>query len=467
MALVSLDPRNGVPLVEQIVASLRHRIEQRGLRPGTRIPPIRRFADDHNISRFTVVEAYDRLVAQGYLNAKRGSGFYVAARSHEAPSQGTCKLERTIDAVWLVRRMIEDDPAMLKASSAGLPREWLDEAGIRRGLRVLARKNGSHLTEYGSAQGYLPLRNQLQFKLSEIGVFAQASQIVLTTGASHALDLIIRYLLKPGDAVLVDDPGYYVLFGDLKLHGITLAGVPRNEDGPDVAAMEALIEEHKPKAFFTQSVAHNPTGSNLSSPVAFRVLQLAEKHGFTIIEDDAYGDLHAGSIHRLATLDQLQRVIYVGSFSKTLSSSLRVGFLACRENMACDLADIKVLSSITTSEFNERLVYLMLTEGHYHKYLDRVRARLAEIRPTTLRSLERCGVGLFCEPKEGIFLWARVPGHDDSIAIANLAAEAGIVLAPGSVFRPHLEPSPWLRLNVASCNHPKLIQFLKRLRSEG
>lgn len=464
MPLVSLDPRNGMPLVEQIVAALRERIEQRGLRPGTRVPPIRHFADEHKVSRFTVVEAYDRLVAQGYLSSKRGSGFYVAARASEPPADKPCRLERAVDAVWLVRRMVESDPALLNASTGNLPREWLDEPGIRRCIRALARRSGTHLTEYGSPQGYLPLRNQLRIKLSETGIEANASQIVLTHGASHALDLIIRYLLKPGDAVLVDDPGYYVLNAELKLHGVTLAGVPRRADGPDVAAMEKLIEEHQPKAFFTQSVAHNPTGTELSSAVAFRVLQLAEKHDFTIVEDDAYGDFHAGSIHRLATLDQLKRVIYVGSFSKSLSSSLRVGFLAAREEIANDLADVKVLSCITTSEFNERMVYLMLTEGHYRKYLERVLSRLAESRAACLRNLERSGAELFCEPKQGLFLWMRIPGRDDSIELANLAAEEGIVLAPGNVFRPHLEPSPWLRLNITAANSPKLFQFFKKSR---
>ena len=463
MPFVSLDPRNGIPLVEQIVASLRERIEQRGLRPGTRVPPIRRFADEHDISRFTVVEAYDRLVAQGYLSSKRGSGFYVAARSNEASAEKPCKLERAVDAVWLIRRMIEDNPAMLNVSTGNLPRAWLDEAGIQRCVRSLARKSGTHLTEYGSPQGYLPLRNQLQVKLSEIGIGARASQIVLTHGASHALDLIIRYLLKPGDVVLVDDPGYYVLNADLKLHGVTLAGVPRRVDGPDVAAMEKLIEEHKPKAFFTQSVTHNPTGTELSSPVAFRVLQLAEKHDVTIVEDDAYGDFHAESVHRLATLDQLARVIFVGSFSKSLSSSLRVGFLAAREDIANDLTDVKILSSITTSEFNERMVYLMLTEGHYRKYLERVWRRLAESRAACLKNLEKSRVEFFCEPKQGLFLWVRIPGRDDSIEIANLAAEEGIVLAPGNVFRPHLEPCPWLRLNITTANAPKLFQFFKKL----
>jgi DNA-binding transcriptional MocR family regulator len=464
MPLLTLEPGNGMPLVAQIVTRLRARIDDRTLRPGTRVPAIRRFAEAHSVSRFTVVEAYDRLVALGYLESRRGSGFYVAPRALELPGECPARLDRAGDAVWLVREMLCHDPQTLKPSAAWLPRHWLDEEGIQRGLRALARKPGRHLTDYGEPLGYSPLRAQLQLKLADLGIAAQTSQIVLTHGANQALDLVIRYLLRPGDAVLVDDPGYYILFGDLKLHGVQLVGVPRGVSGPDVQALEKLAAEYKPRAFFLQSVLHNPTGTGLSAHAAFRVLQLAREHDFIVVEDDAYGDFHPGPAQRLAAMDQLERVIYIGSFSKTLSSSLRVGFLAGRPDLAHDLADIKMLSSISTCELTERLVYQMLTEGHYRKYLERVQARLREACARTLRNLERCGMEIYAEPASGVFLWVRSRQRDDAAEITRLAASEKIILAPGNVFRPHLEPSPWLRLNVAQCEDPRLFRFFSRLR---
>ncbi|MEH6824380.1 MAG: aminotransferase class I/II-fold pyridoxal phosphate-dependent enzyme [Motiliproteus sp.] len=114
-------------------------------------------------------------------------------------------------------------------------------------------------------------------------------------------------------------------------------GVPRNADGPDTQAMEALILEHRPKLFVTTAVLHNPTGTSTSQAVAYRLLQLAEKYDLMLIEDDIYGDFHGGRATRLAALDQLNRVIYVSSFSKTISASLRVGFMACHKDLAQDM----------------------------------------------------------------------------------------------------------------------------------
>src|SRR5262249_9214757 len=161
----------------------------------------------------------------------------------------------------------------------------------------------------------------------------QASQILLTQGASQGLELVIRHLLKPGDAALVDDPGYYNMFGNLRLQGVEMLAVPRNPDGPDIAVLEQLASAHRPQGYFIQSVMQNPTNTSMSPHVAFKVLQTAERHNFTVVEDDIFCDLQVKATPRLATLDQLNRVIYVRSFSKTLSGSLRVGFVACAQDV--------------------------------------------------------------------------------------------------------------------------------------
>jgi DNA-binding transcriptional MocR family regulator len=191
--------------------------------------------------------------------------------------------------------------------------------GIRQSLSALARKNGTHLLEYGDPFGYLPLREHLALTLSELGIAASASQLVLTQGTSQALDLIMRHFVKPGDAVLVDDPGYYNLFGNLRLHGARLVGVTRNAHGPDVAALEELAKEHRPRIYFTQSAMQNPTGTDMSPHVAFRVLQLAEKFDFLVVEDDIFCDLQTRKTPRLAALDQLNRENIIGQSARRLS----------------------------------------------------------------------------------------------------------------------------------------------------
>ena len=241
-----------------------------------------------------------------------------------------------------------------------------------------------------------------------------------------------------------------------------MLAVPRNPDGPDVAILERLAADHRPKAYFTQSVMQNPTGTDMSPHVAFKVLQAAERYNFTVVEDDIFCDLQVRTTPRLATLDQLNRVIYARSFSKTLSGSLRVGFLACSQDIANELADIKMLTSITTSQFTERLIYLMLVDGHYRKYLSRLHERLGEARLNVVRVFERIGLELYVEPADGMFVWARFPHVDDSLALAEASQRDGIMLAPGAVFRPHLERSPWMRFNVTVCEDKRVLDWLRR-----
>ena len=465
MQLINLSRNDPYPLVDQIVAGIRNQLDARELRPGSRLPSIRAFAQAHGISRFTVVEAYDRLVAMGYLQSRRGAGFFATSpsgqgRATEAPHAH----RRNEEMVWLIRRLLEAKEGTAMAGSPWLPSSWLDEPNIRRTLRSLSGRPGGHILEYGNPYGYVPLREWIaEVLLSDIGVNTTASQILLTTGTSQALDLVIRRMLVPGDTVLVDDPGYYNLFGNLRMSGVRLVGVTRTPDGPDPEALEALAAEHRPKLYFTQSVLQNPTGTNTAPHVAYRILQSASRHDFKVVEDDIFSDLEAEKVSRLAALDQLERVIYVRSFSKTLSGSLRVGFIACAPAMIDELADTKMLTGITSSLFSEKLIHHLLADGHYRKLLVRLRERLVSARCRVERAFEDNGIEVFCPATSSMFLWGRFDGVEDSLPLAEQALSKGLLLAPGTVFRPNLQPSAWLRFNVAVCCDAIVQRLLKSL----
>ena len=464
MLQLSLNSRSGLPLVDQIVSGVRRLIDDRLLRPGMRLPPIRRFAETHAVSRFTVVESYDRLVALGYLQSRRGAGFFVTARVEaSATAVVTAESEHAFDHTGVLYENLDDTNGHIKVGVGWLPPDWLDEEGVLRNIRALARQRDTRVVAYGTPRGFRPLREHLQTRLEEIGIRATPDQIVLTHGATQALDIVARHLLKAGDCVLVDDPGYWNLFASLRLLGVNLIGVPRTPEGPDTAELEALLAEHRPKAFFTHSVLHNPTACDVTAGNAFRILQLADRYDTVIVEDDAYADLHPGAATRLAQLDQLRRVVYIGSFSKTLSANLRVGFLACQPDLAAKLTDIKMISAISSTEFAERLVHRMLIEGHYRKFMERTHRRLADATAGTIRLLERSGMRVYAEPKGGMFIWAEAPGISDSAHLAEDAVRSGIMLAPGNLFRPQPQASSWLRFNVAYALDPLLEPQLERL----
>lgn len=463
MTIAAINPNDTTPLTDQITNSIKRQIDEKTLRPGMRLPSIRRFAETHGVSRFTVVQAYDRLIAMGYLGSRPGSGFYVSTQILGNTPDSTFQPESAIDIVWILKKSLEDRTSKTMPGAWWLPAEWMEDSGIRKSLRMVAQKKGEFLSAYGTAGGYLPLRTLLQNKLSALGIAANASQIILTSGVTHAMDLVTRHLVQAGDAVLVDDPGYFILFGGLKSFGAKVVGVPWNADGPDVGKLESLIIEHRPRVFFTNTVLHNPTGASISQPVAYRLLQLAEKYDLTLVEDDIYGDFHPMPITRLATLDQLNRVIYVSSFSKTVSASLRVGYFACNQEMANKLCDVKLLTNLTTSEINEQVMYQLLVDGHYRKHLDKLRNRLFQARRQTIEKLERLGFEVHCVPEGGMFVWASPGENIDTAQLAIEAAKSGIMMAPGNMFRPNQEATPFFRFNVAHCENSVIFEFLDRV----
>lgn len=468
MTHIALDKTSDTPLTEQIVLGIKSLIDNRALRSGVRMPSIRAFGMTHGVSRFTVVQAYDRLVAAAYLQSRPGSGFYVSARQMNfGRAEPSVKLNNAMDVLWLLRNALSQPTQSLSPGAGWIPHDWMDAPGIQRSLRSLTQKSGSYLTSYGTPQGYLPLRQILQQRLGERSINVQSEQILLTNGATHALDLIARYYIKPGDTVLVDDPGYFILYGALKSYGANIVGVSWNRDGPDTEQMEKLIIEHKPKIFFTNTILHNPTGASISQAVAYRMLRLAEAYNMILVEDDVYGDFHAEKISRLATLDQLKRVIYVSSFSKTISSSIRVGYIAASTEVVQQLTDLKLLSGITTSEVNEQVIYQMLVSGQYRKHLNKLQKRLLHSTEQTLDNFDSMGLRTYLEPQGGMFVWVKMPEHINMIEMAKQAATQGIMLAPGYLFRPHQEPSEWMRFNVASSNQETHQDFLKKIVLNG
>lgn len=455
-------------LVDQLVQWARRRIDERVFRPGMRMPSIRKLALDKSVSRFTVVEAYERLVAQGYLDSRRGSGFYVRERAPGQQPVGASGCARaqpvhnTIDVVWLLRNMLHTVSPEKGPGLGYLPNRWLDGELITSALRALGRQSGAQMLGFGSAQGFLPLRQQLQTRLAEFEIGATPDQLVLVSGITQAIDLIARHCVRPGDAVIVGDPAWFQMFGRFASQGAQLVGMPYTPDGPDLDALENLVQMWRPKMLVINSVLHNPTGTSLSAAQAFRILKLAEAYDFLVVEDDVYGDLCPPSYPatRLASLDQLRRVIFLGSFSKTLAANLRVGYIACAPELAKALTDQKMLVGMTTPELNERVLYKVLTEGHYRRHVERLRARLDGVRDKTARMLERTGMRLFTMPAAGMFLWADTGVDSDALAAA--AHEEGFLLTPGSLFSPQQSPSTWTRFNVANCGDPALPAFLGR-----
>lgn len=461
-------------LVDQIFMRVASGIQSRHLAAGARLPSIRKLADDCEISRDTTARAYDKLVAHGLVESRRGSGFYVksAARQMPPPLVSSAIFQgpaRAGDTRWRIRLLRTDAPLKSRTGSGVLPEDWLDEEALNGALRAVARSSQRSLAHHGDPKGYLPLRQQLQLKLQEIGIQVDAAQILMTGGATDALHLIMQAFVRmAGEHVLVEEPHPHLLIDRMLSTGLEILEVPRLADGPDLVAMRALCEKYRPRFFFCSSVLHNPTSTQMAPHKAFQLLQLAEEFDLTLVEDDTYGDLMPPNLSttmaRLAPLDQLKRVIYVGSFSKTLAPGLRCGFLAASPDRMEWLTTYRIVGGIAGTNLSERVVYRLLSQGSYRHHCDQLRARLDERRPLAIERLRRSGMRIDHVPDAGMFLWASLAGPNlDAAQVAERMLEQGHLLTPGPLFSTLPRYRSFLRLNIAELVDSPMLPALEQL----
>jgi DNA-binding transcriptional MocR family regulator len=339
--------------------------------------------------------------------------------------------------------------AHLQPGMGVLPPDWMENDFLGPAVRKVSQ--GRNLLEtslrYGEPLGDATLREALSIKLRDMALDAPANRIITTQGATQALDIVSRTLLKAGDYVMVEEPGWAVEFARLDALGMRILPVPRGPDGPDLAVMARYCEEHRPKLYVSVSVLHNPTGACLLPSSAHRILQLAAQHDFHIVEDDTYCHLAPPHATRMSALDGLQRTIYVSGFAKILAPNWRVGFMAAPEHLTERLLDTKLLTSLTTPALLEKALAHCINEGHLRKHCERVRARLDAARSRAVRLALQSGCSFAAEPA-GLFGW--VETGIDTEPLAQRMLDDGILLAPGALFNAARQPSTLMRINFAT-----------------
>ena len=447
--------------IGQVMAHVRTQIGNRTLVAGARLPSVRAQAKHLQVSVSTVAEAYERLVAEGVILAKAGSGYYVLGSvAPLALKQTGTAQERAIDPLWISRQALEAEEQLLRPGCGWLPPNWLFEDGMRRALRAVARSDAASLSEYATPLGLPSLRALLARRLNSTGLEVTPEQIMLTESGTHAIDLICRFFLQTGDTVLVDDPCYFNFHALLKAQRVKVVGVPYTEHGPDLQAFQAALAEHKPRLYITNSGIHNPTGATLSPVTAHRLLKLIEGSDTVVVEDDIFAEFELTPAVRLSVFDGLERVIQIGSFSKTLSASVRVGYVAAKPEWLEGLVDLKIATSFSGGRMAQELVWHALTDSGYRKHLDAMRVRLAQAMQTVLPKLRALGIEPLVLPQAGMFLWCRLPAGFDAAQVAQVCLQQGVVLAPGNAFSLSQQAADCVRFNVAQCWDDKIFTVL-------
>lgn len=465
--MFAIDRTAPTPLADQIELRLRELIAGGLLPAAARLLSIRQLAAQLAVSPNTVVTAYDRLMALGLIESRGTAGYFVReTRRAELPDAAALEAGEEQEGVWLAQQANDQRAGVLLASSGALPPSWLEDAvpaaAVQRGLARASAGMASRCPP----QGLPELRERLAMVLRGIGIAVDAGRILTTYGGTHAIDLICRAFLQPGDTVLVEDPGYFLIFDRLRKDGVRIVPIQRRPDGLDLAQLEAASVEHRPRLLFIQTVLHNPTGWSSTAANLHKVLMLAEQYGFLIAEDDVQGHFHPGHATRLASLSGLDRVIYYSSFCKALSPALRIGYMAADQTLLKALMREKIYSVLTTPALNEYVMLEVLAAGRWRKHLDRLNAKLLAARHASARQLTQAGLLLDHPGEGGLFLWASVPADVDLNLLVQDAYRNKILLVRGATFSADKQADAHIRFNVAFSQQPRLADYLReRLQS--
>jgi DNA-binding transcriptional MocR family regulator len=455
-----LSRESSQPLSEQLAQRFVARMRDQLLVSGARLPSVRQCAQTHGVSASTVVAAYDWLVAQGWVEARPNRGFFVRERVQRVqPSYAALGIEGNpppVNAASLIRGMFHQPSAEPQPGMGVFPPDWLDAdflpAALRKVVASPALRESS--LRYGEPQGDSGLREVLSGKLASLGLHASPGQLITTVGAT---------LLRPGDCVMVEEPGWAIEFARLQNLGVRILPVPRLETGPDLEVVERYAQMHAPKMMVSVSVLHNPTGYGLSLPCAHQLVNLAHRYNFYMVEDDTYGHMAPAHAVRLSVLDGLQKTIYVSGYAKILAPSWRVGYLAAPADLKEAFLDTKLLSTLTTPVLFEKALALCLEQGAIRRHTERLTQLLDVARGRSVKLALAHGCQ-FVAPPQGLFGWVDVGVDTDLLALRM--HDAGYLLAPGSLFHADRRPGSFMRVNFASTQDDRFWRALAKTRAD-
>jgi GntR family transcriptional regulator / MocR family aminotransferase len=422
-----LDPEAGQPLTHQLYEQLRQAITEGRLRPGDQLVPSRQMASELHVSRHTVTTAYGRLVAEGHAEGHAGGGSVVAS-----PSPAARPGARPAAGLGPSRRFAGWSPYFRAPRYGcrfdmrpGLPDPALFPAALWR--RRVAAAVAAERRDYGDPAGRLRLRRAIAAWVARSrSVAATDDTVVVTCGAQHAIDLVARILLEPGDCVAVEDPGYVPavrLFGAL---GANVVGVPVDDQGlvVDQLPVSARI------VYVTPSHQY-PLGMTMSMPRRRALLRWAERHDAAVIEDDYDTEFRYVDrpLEPLQALDADGRVVYVGSFSKTFSPSVRLGFTVVPPLLAEPIAALRQLIDWHPPTALQTALAAFIDDGLLDKHIRRCRRSYAERHHILAEALSGPLAGHLTAraPHAGLHITAVLRGGLSEEAVLHAAARRGLV----------------------------------------
>lgn len=467
----------GTPAIkryEALAADIAASIRKGLLKPGDRLPSVRQASRDRQLSPATVFEAYYLLEARGLVKARPRSGYYVAQALPTLPPEpermsapdGEARPVAISELVFGILQSTMSRDVVPLGSAFPSP-QLFPLAKLGRAVASAA----THLDPWSTAEdltpGSLALRRQIALRYLVDGVRMDPDELVVTNGAMEALNLCLSAVCQPGDTVIVESPCFYGCLQILERHGLHALEVATDpRDGIDLAAMEAAIVRHRPKAAWVMTNFQNPLGSTMDAAKKRALVELVTRHRLPLIEDDVYAELYFDA-RPAATkaFDEQGWVMHCSSFSKSLAPGYRIGWVA-PGRFRQQVQRQKLVASLATSVPVQLGIARYLERGSYERHLRELRATLRDKRDRHLEAIRRRfpAQTRVSRPTGGYFLWLQLPEGEDALALHRRAMKAGVSIAPGPMFSPVGGFRGHVRLNFGWPMTPRVEAALDGLR---
>jgi DNA-binding transcriptional MocR family regulator len=480
---IRIDKTAGTPVYRQIIDAVRRLIDEGAVPPGTALPATRRLAVSLGVNRTTVVQAYEELQALGYLASRPGSYHHVRSRIKEAEfdpgrksaiSWGTAS---TPEASRIHRRFQDFNAAA--PSPAAKRRRLIDFSGLtldprlypigdlRKCVDRVLREGGGASLVYGDKRGLLPLREELARRMRRHGVAVSANEILVTSGAQQAIDLVTRMLVRPGSTVVVESPTYGTALPLFEFNGARIAEIPMRPDGLDLDALEGLLRRRRPAFIYTMPNFQNPTGITTGHAHRERLLGLCLRFEVPLVEDGFEEDMkYFGRVDLpVKSMDEHNLIIYLGTFSKALFPGIRLGWITADRDCIERLVAIKGFSELTTSLLVQAVMERFCREGLYDRHLRRLHRVFRKRLTAALRAMDEHfpPAVTWTRPQGGYTLWVRLPKRVPEPEWSAQLESRGVRVSPGRLFFSKAGRSRGFRLSISGCDEEEAREGLARL----
>lgn len=472
-----LNRDSDTPLYEQIAEQLRTRIRDGAVTAGVKLPASREVAKSLGVHRRTVVQAYERLAAEGWVRSGVGQGTFVhdthvsrrvagaASDSSHDPSPGVSFDPAVERFVWEHRLRPSVDPAAdvwRHLSASRPPAGCIQFSGatadpaafpmddFRAILNEVLTVHGTEVLDYGPPEGLSGLREWIAERLTRRGVAVDRDQVLIVNGSQQGLDLIARVLLTPGDTVVMEEPCYPSGFRLFRSFGARTKGVPMDDGGMRLDLLAGALERENPALLYLMPIFQNPTGLSLDARRVTPLLDLAARYGVPVVEDQFDGELAYDDEppQPIKASDRRDQVILIGTFSKILFPGARLGWLVVPKPLLCAVREQKQLADLSSGLLLQHAMELYCRRGLLDLHLDRVRTQNRNRLRVLLESLEAFmppGVQ-WTRPRGGLTVWVRLPAGCDAMTLLSEARAVGVDFTPGPLFFPEGGGQEFLRL---------------------